>query len=250
MKGSVSPSTGHRILIVDDDVPLVRGLKVALEGQGYVVRAVDRGSQALEAAVAFVPHLVLLDVMMPGMDGWEVLKQLRENGPTQDTPVIMLTAMDSDVAKIKGFALGSDDYVTKPFNVSELRCRVAAVLRRTAREEAVDADCAIPVVAGSGLELIRCQDVYFIEGIRNYTYVHTFDSRSLGRLHLGAVEEKQIQSFMRVHRSYIVNMDHVKGCGWVSKSAYRLRLADLEGTEVPVSRTLVLDVQRRLGLKS
>lgn len=239
-----------RILIVDDDVPLVRGLKVALENQGHVVRAVDRGALALEAALAFKPDLVLLDVMMPGLDGWETLSQLRAHAATERLPVIMLTAMDSDASKIRGFSLGSDDYVTKPFNLQELRCRIAAVLRRTSPERTDDPECSIPVVTGSsGFELIRCQDIHYIEGIRNYTYIHTFDSRSLSRLHLGAVEERNIGSLMRVHRSFIVNLDHVKGCGWASKSAFRLKLADLAATEIPVSRTLIGDVQRRLGVK-
>lgn len=248
VQGEVS---SNKILIVDDDVPLVRGLKLALENQGYVVRAVNRGAQTLDAAVSFKPDLILLDVMMPGMDGWEVLGQIRAHPSTEQTPVIMLTAVDADASKIKGFSLGSDDYVTKPFNLQELRCRIAAVLRRSAPVTEEDSESSIPVVTGgSGFELIRRRDIHFVEGIRNYTYIHTFDSRYLSRLHLGAVEERQLPGFMRVHRSYIVNLEQVKGCGWTSKSAYHLRLGDLAGTEIPVSRTLISEVQQRLGLKS
>jgi DNA-binding response OmpR family regulator len=240
-----------RILIVDDDVALATGLKRALENQGHIVQAIDRGGQALETAVLFKPDLILLDVMMPFVDGWEVLERLRANASTEDVPVIMLTAADSDASKVRGFTLGADDYVTKPFSVQELRCRIAAVLRRARIEPQDDSGCMIPVVlGGSGVELIRCKDVYFVEGIRNYSYVHTADVRLLSRLTLGALEHRKIDGFMRVHRSYIVNMEHVKGCGWSNKSSYRLRLADLQETEIPVSRSLVAEVQQRLGLRS
>jgi CheY-like chemotaxis protein len=250
---SVSPRAHHklaRILVVDDDLPLVRALKVALESQGYVISAVNRGTQALEAIERFRPDLVLLDVMMPGIDGWEVLTRLRANPLTESTPVIMLTGADSDASKVKGFSLGTDDYMTKPFSLQELRCRVAAVLRRSSPKPNDVVAPSIPVVVGeSGFQLIRSGDVYFAEGIRNYTYIHTFDARFLCRLTLGALDDKGLDDFMRVHRSFVVNLRHVGGCGWATSSSYRLRLSDLAGTEIPVSRGLVLETQRRLGLK-
>lgn len=251
MADSTRGGRGTRILIVDDDTMLARGVQLALENQGYLVQAIDGGAQALETTLAFKPDLILLDVMMPGMDGWEVLLALRSHVMTKKTPVIMLTAVDTDSSKIKGFSLGTDDYVTKPFNLQELRCRIAAVLRRSEAAPMEDAESSIPVVTGSsGVELIRRCDVYFVEGIRNYTYVHTADGRFLSRLTLGGLEERKIDRFMRVHRSFIVNLDHVKGCGWANKSSYRLHLADLAETEIPVSRTLVPAVQRQLGLRT
>lgn len=240
-----------RILLIEDDLALVRGLKGALETHGCVVRATNRGANALETALEFHPDLILLDVMMPGVDGWEVLSHLRENSNTSNVPVIMLTATDSNDAKIKGFTLGADDYVTKPFSVEELRCRIAAVLRRSQPDTPGDETCYIPVISGeSGTELVRCKDVYFVEGIRNFTYVHTLDGRHLSRLTLGALDKKGIETFMRVHRSFIVNLEHVKSCGWISRSAYRIRLSNVNGTEIQVSRPLISEVQRRLGLKS
>ena len=188
--------------------------------------------------------------MMPGVDGWNVLSRLRGNPVTKTVPVIMLTASSAESAKVKGFSLGADDYVTKPFSLQELRLRVDAVLRRTRPHEAVEPDCSIPVLEGaSGYRLLRAGDVYFAEGIRNYAYVHTYDSRYLSRLSLGALNDRGLWDFMRVHRSFIVNMAHVRGCGWTSHSSYKLRLGDLARTEIPVSRSLVTEVQRRLGVK-
>lgn len=247
---SGSSGTQARILLVDDDLPLAAGLKDALERHGHLVLVVDRGAKALEAAARFEPHLVLLDVMMPGMDGWEVLRQLRDDPATEAIPVIMLTSADSEAAKGKGFALGTDDYVTKPFSLQELKWRIDAVIRRTSSPVSEGEANTIPVVGGKpGFELLRSSDVYYVEGVRNYTYVHTFDSRSLCRLTLGELDERGLPGFMRVQRSYIVNLDHVRGCGWVTKSSYQIRLADLAGTEITVSRSLIPEVQRRLGLR-
>jgi len=248
------PAGLARVMLVDDDLQLAAGLKDALERQGYAVLVVNHSAKAIEAAERFRPDLVLLDVMMPGVDGWEVLKRLRANPGIADIPVVMLTASDSEEAKVKGFTLGADDYVTKPFGLQELRCRIAAVLRRTAAAAAEtprDAAHSIPVVTERpGFDLLRAADVYYIEGIRNYTYVHTFDARVLCRLTLHELDDRHMPGFMRVQRSYIVNLDHVRGCGWANKSSYQLRLTDLAGTPISVSRALVPEVQRRLGLKS
>jgi len=241
-----------RILLVDDDLALAAGLKDALERQGHLVLVVDRGAKALDAAARFGPDLILLDVMMPGMDGWETLERLRAETATQSVPVIMLTSADTEAAKVRGFTLGADDYVTKPFSLQELRCRIDAVRRRVApiRQDDPQQE-TIPVVsARSGFDLLLASDVYYIEGVRNYTNVHTFDSYSLCRQTLGEHDARGLPGFMRVQRSYIVNLTHVRGAGWISKSAYQLRLADLRGTEITVSRALIPEVQRRLGLRS
>jgi CheY-like chemotaxis protein len=243
---------GRRILLVDDDLALNAGLKDALERQGYLVLVVDRGSKALDAAVRFNPDLVLLDVMMPGMDGWETLGRLRAEAETRSVPVIMLTGADTEDAKVRGFKLGADDYVTKPFSLQELRCRIDAVIRRAApARDGEEEPETIPVVSsGTGIDLVRASDVYYVEGVRNYTNLHTFDSHSLCRLTLGELDERGLRGFMRVHRSFIVNLHHVRGGGWISKSSYQIRLADMQGTSITVSRALIPEVQRRLGLRA
>jgi DNA-binding response OmpR family regulator len=117
-----------RILIVDDDKTLLRFVGEFLEEQGYEVVAADRGPKALRAFFESRPDLVFLDVMMPGMDGWEVCARLRE---LADTPIIMLTAKTDEADKLRGFRLGVDDYVTKPFSLAELGARARAILART-----------------------------------------------------------------------------------------------------------------------
>jgi len=240
-----------RVLLIDDDPELLRGVGLSLRHEGYDVTTLSSGANALEVISHVRPHVVVLDVMMPGVDGMEVLRRIRSNPTTADVPVLMLTAKNSEESKVIGFSLGADDYLTKPFSVRELRCRVGALLRR-ARSVSDDGEspAKIPVASGaSGHEFVNVRDVYYVEGIRNYTYVHTYDGRFLSRLRLGEMEERVPAQLMRVHRSYIVNLDNVRGCRWATRSSYRLVLADAATTEIPVSRTLVSEVQQRLKLR-
>ena len=117
-----------RILIVDDEPELVRGLEDNLRFEGYETVAAKDGVEALEQITRAAPDLVLLDIMMPRMSGWDVCRELRKQGV--DVPVIMLTARGEEVDRVLGLELGADDYVTKPFSLRELLARVRAVLRR------------------------------------------------------------------------------------------------------------------------
>jgi len=117
-----------RILIVDDEPEMVGGLEDNLRFEGYQTIAAGDGTRGLSLAVSEAPDLILLDVMMPGMSGWDVCRQLRARG--LDTPVIMLTARGAEVDRVQGLELGADDYITKPFSVRELMARIRAVLRR------------------------------------------------------------------------------------------------------------------------
>jgi DNA-binding LytR/AlgR family response regulator len=160
---------------------------------------------------------------------------------------MMLTAKGTEDAKVKGFTLGADDYLPKPFSVREFRCRVEALLRRAAPAEDEES-LRLPVVADSGTEFLDTSDIVYIEGVRNYSYMHTYDARFLGRLSLGAIEAKELPGFMRIHRSYIVRLAAVKGYHWASKSSFKLVLNDAEETSIPVSRKLVSEVKQAIGL--
>lgn len=116
------------ILVVDDEAPIVEILKFNLTKSGYRVLAAYDGDEGYRLAVSEKPDLILLDVMLPKMDGFEVCKKIREK---HSTPIIMLTARDEEVDKVLGLELGADDYITKPFSVRELLARVKANIRRT-----------------------------------------------------------------------------------------------------------------------
>ena len=119
-----------RILVVEDNPDLAYGLRNNLEIEGYEVEVVEDGSEGLARARTGGPDLIILDLMLPGLDGYRVLRALRDEG--RRMPVLILTARGEEADKVRGLRLGADDYVTKPFGVLELLARVEALLRRTA----------------------------------------------------------------------------------------------------------------------
>jgi two-component system OmpR family response regulator len=121
-----------RLLVVDDEATILELLAGSLRFAGFDVATAATGAQALRAAAASHPDLILLDVMMPHGDGFEVARRIRAGGP--DVPVIFLTARDRVSDRVTGFDLGADDYVTKPFSLDEVLARVRAVLRRTRQD--------------------------------------------------------------------------------------------------------------------
>jgi two-component system, OmpR family, response regulator len=120
--------TGQRLLVVDDEPTLRELLSATLRFAGFAVTSAATGAEAVEAARREPPDLVVLDVMLPDMDGFEVVRRLRECGPV---PVLFLSARDAPADKVTGLTAGGDDYVTKPFDLPELIARITAILRRT-----------------------------------------------------------------------------------------------------------------------
>jgi DNA-binding response OmpR family regulator len=120
--------TGERILVVDDETHIVELVRLYLERDGFRVESASDGAQGLRLALELRPALIILDLMLPEVDGLEVCRRVRADS---DVPIVMLTARDEDVDKIVGLELGADDYLTKPFNPRELLARVKAILRRT-----------------------------------------------------------------------------------------------------------------------
>ena len=122
-----------RVLIVDDDIELCRLLRERLSTEGFSIEAVHDGQRGLERALSMEHALIVLDLMLPGIGGLDLLRQLRARSPV---PVLILTARGEDVDRILGLEIGADDYVPKPFNPRELIARIRAILRRTARTQA------------------------------------------------------------------------------------------------------------------
>jgi len=125
------------ILLVDDEPSIIELARMYLEREHYRIESVRDGQAALDAVERLHPALVVLDVMLPKLDGFEVLRQLRAS--QTDTSILMLTARDEDIDKILGLEMGADDYLTKPFNPRELVARVKAILRRGERKDSVEA---------------------------------------------------------------------------------------------------------------
>ena len=130
-----------RVLVVEDNANLAFGLTRSLESEGYEVQAAEDGVRGFELARTGNPDLIVLDLMLPGMDGYTILKRLRAEG--KDMPVLILTARGEEADKVFGFRLGADDYVTKPFSLSELLARVQAILRRAKGGDKRDGENAV-----------------------------------------------------------------------------------------------------------
>jgi two-component system OmpR family response regulator len=129
-----SATESHRVLVVDDEPNIVDVVSMALRFQGFTVQSAGTGRDALSAVASFRPHLMVLDVMLPDMEGFDVAQRL--GAQRADVPIIYLTARDATEDKVRGLTNGGDDYVTKPFSLEELIARVRTILRRTGRAEA------------------------------------------------------------------------------------------------------------------
>jgi DNA-binding response OmpR family regulator len=118
----------HRILIVDDEPNIVLALELLMKKEGYEVHTVDDGERAVQAAKELQPDLILLDIMMPKMDGYEVCQRIRSDALLKDVSIIMLTAKGREVEREKGLALGADHYITKPFSTRQVVMKVKEIL--------------------------------------------------------------------------------------------------------------------------
>ncbi len=133
-----------RLLIVEDDPDISNMLKIYFTSQGYEVEAALRGQTALEKTRQGMPHLIVLDIMLPDIDGDEVCRNLRTNTRTSHIPVIFLTQKDERSDKLQGLELGADDYITKPFDIEELKLRVQNAISRAERESLTDPHTGLP----------------------------------------------------------------------------------------------------------
>ena len=134
---------GERILVVEDERSIADLVAEALKRQGYRVETAGDGDQALEAAETTLPDLIILDLMLPKLDGWEVCRRLREEETTRRIPIIMLTARRDEKDVVAGLELGADDYLRKPFSLAELLARVKAHLRARAQDALGDEGIAV-----------------------------------------------------------------------------------------------------------
>lgn len=150
----IATATGQRILVVDDEPKIVAIVAAYLERDGYQVLRANDGSAALEIARAAGPELIVLDLMLPRVSGWDVCRELRRDSRTVGVPIIMLTARDEVADRIVGLELGADDYLIKPFDPKELVARVHAVLRR-ANERQQDSAAPADVIQQGDLVIDR-----------------------------------------------------------------------------------------------
>ncbi len=259
-KANQKSNQRYKILVIEDDQTISNVVELNLKLDGYEVYLASDGEEGLRLLEEIHPDLVILDVMMPKVDGWEVLMLMRENEETKDIPVIMLTAISDEQSKVMGLRGGADDYVSKPFSPLELAARVKVILDRVGKarrlagaaekegEPAVKLD-QIPVQKGDTILLIPMEDIYYIDTKYEYANLHTFSDSYLTTYSLVELEkmlDKKV--FFRVHRSYIVNLKKVKGIIKLSRNTLLIALTDQKESRVPVSRRQAVSLKELLGI--
>ncbi|MDI6900982.1 MAG: LytTR family DNA-binding domain-containing protein [Anaerosomatales bacterium] len=241
------------VLVVDDDVSIQEMIRMGLEADGMRVLDAGDGAEALEVLEREPVDVVLLDIMMPRVDGWMALMEIRNNPLTADIPVIMLTAKTQDLAKILAFKQGVQQYVTKPFNLMELSARVRSLVKSRPRAAHIgDGEESgfrkLAVRKGGRTVLLNMDDIVFISAKNKSTYVHTYENQYLVDLTLSDLEEKLSKdTFQRVHRSYMINLNKVKEILRVD-GAYVVVVTDRDETQIPVARRQVKSFRESVGI--
>lgn len=243
-----------RILIVDDDKDITEVVKGALEIEGFSTDIAYDGKQALEKVAKKKPDLIILDIIMPVVDGWEVLLKLKGDPETESIPVILVTAKTEEISRITGFKQGADDYVTKPFSATVLSQRVSAVLSRVRQREFVaEAEGKktgikkIFLKSGNKTVMLDAEEIIYIERKKGTTIVHTADKIYPVRASLAELEEKLKEyHFFRIHKSYLANLGQAKELEKHPQSGYLLSLRDKPKIKIPVSRRQASELRKIL----
>jgi DNA-binding response OmpR family regulator len=239
-----------KVLVVEDEPLISEMITKSLKLEGYLVESASTGEEGLGKAKEVSPDLVLLDVLLPKMDGWEVLTRLRDDPKSKDLPIIMLTALADEKSKVQGLRGGADDYVTKPFSALELMARVEAVLKRVERPGYREASRRqIPARKGDKIYLVSVDDIIFINIQREYTYLHTGGDRFLTNYTLAELERMlDPLRFFRAHRGYIVNLQKVKAITKIGTSSYELTMHDPAESKIPMSRRQSSELKKILNM--
>ena len=242
------------VLVIDDDQPTCEMITLGLEADGMRVLTAGDGAEGIEVLDRELVDVVVLDIMMPRVDGWMALMDIRNNPETAMTPVIMLTAKDQDLAKILAFKQGVQQYVTKPFNIMELSARVESLARgrrRIVGEPGTMSESEFRKLAvrkGGRTVLLTIDDIIYLSARNKSTYAHTYENQYLVDLTLGDLEGRLLrESFTRVHRSYLVNLNKVREILRVDGS-YVVVAADRDETHIPVARRQVRQFREAVGI--
>jgi len=252
--GCEQVNNGVNVLVVDDDEAIVEMIRMGLESDGMTVHAACDGEQAIDMLDTEDVDVVVLDIMMPRVDGWMTLMEIRSNPATADLPIIVLTAKNQDLAKILAFKQGVQQYVTKPFNVLELAARVESLAlgrRKLMGERARVADSdfrKLAVRKGGRTILLSIDDIVFLSARNKSTYAHTYENQYLVDFTLGELEEKLgSESFLRVHRSYMINLNKIQEIQRV-EGAFLVVAADRDETNIPVARRQARTFRQTVGI--
>jgi DNA-binding LytR/AlgR family response regulator len=240
------------VLVVDDDPSIVDVIRMGFESDGMNVVSAGDGAEALDVLKRAPVDVIVLDIMMPKVDGWMALMEIRNSPATADIPVIMLTAKTQDLAKILAFKQGAQQYVTKPFNILELSARVHSLVQthvRTGDAGGGEGEFRkIAVRKGGRTVLLSIDDIVYVSAKNKSTYVHTYEQQYLVDLTLGEIEKRLArENFHRIHRSYIINLNCIKEI-LRADGGYVVVATDRDETHIPVARREVHSFRESVGI--
>jgi DNA-binding LytR/AlgR family response regulator len=238
---------------VDDDRAILEMLEAVLSLEGYRITRCQDSIEAVKKAEEIKPDLVILDVMMPGKSGIDVMLEMRANLRTKEIPILFLSAIGDESIVVKGLK-GADDYVVKPFKTLELQERIKNILQRSKGQstqapggkESIE---RLAVKRGDETHLVPFKDICYLEAAGKYSYIHTRARRFLAGYSIGSLDEKLGESnrFLRIHRSCIINVDYVLKITKDEKKNTVIVMADEGHSELRVSESCLPQVRGRLG---
>jgi DNA-binding LytR/AlgR family response regulator len=239
---------------MDDDPEVIEMIRMGLSADGMVVLGAPDGGEGLELLAKERVDVVVLDIMMPEVDGWMALMEIRSNPATAHIPVMMLTAKTQDQAKILAFRQGAQQYVTKPFNIAELSARIEGLAHGIGGMSSTTSSVSdsefrkIAVRKGGRTVLLDLGDIVLLSARNKSTYAHTYENQYLVDMTLGELEDKLArESFVRVHRSHLVNLNSIREILRVDGS-YVVVASDRDETHIPVARRQVRAFREAVGI--
>ncbi len=239
-------STSPVLLVVDDDPVCVRVIQNYFESKRCIIQTAPDGISALEIIERGEPiDLVLLDIMMPVMSGYDVCKRIRLNRTPEDLPVIMLTAKNMMADIDAAFNAGANDYIVKPFRVSELRARVGTMLKlRNIRKSAAE---GITIRARNRTYSVAFRNILYITSHSRNIVIHTTEQDiKVPALMKDFIRRLPPDMFVQIHRSHIINIRHVHSISHVSSGRYRVRLRDEDDTQLPIGPLFLESLRKKI----
>ncbi|MFH1150076.1 MAG: response regulator [Actinomycetota bacterium] len=243
---------GPSVLVIDDDTEILTMLDRMLSLDGFQVVLARDAEEGLAKAVEVHPDIIVLDIMMPGKSGIDLMQELRSNDETGDIPILFLSAVTDEAVVLQGLK-GGDDYVIKPFKPLELEARIRNILDRVDSTKAAGAAPEVlerlAVHIGQETHLVPLGDIVIVEAAGKYAYAYTSSKRYLTGNSISELEERLAPSgrFLRAHRSYLVNVDYVDKVVRDERKNAVLVLSDIEHSHVKVSDKYLPAVRSKLG---
>ena len=235
------------ILVVDDDPVNVRVIQVYLESKNCVVKTAADGIGALD----IIEHddaidLVLLDIMMPVMSGYEVCRRIRNARTPEELPVVMLTAKNMMADIDAAFEAGANDYIVKPFRISELLARVSTMLKlRNVRKSAAE---GITIHGRNTAYSLAFREIIYINAFSRNIIIHTDGQQITVPLQMKEIVQRlPSDMFVQIHKSHIINLRYLNSLSHVSSGRYRVRLRDAQNTEIPVGRAFLMNLRKKIS---